>query len=561
MSAIGRIIPAAGWLRAYRKADLRGDLSAGLTVAVMLIPQSMAYAMLAGLPPIVGLYASVAPLVIYALFGSSRQLAVGPVALDSLLVAAAIAPIVQRVGGGVALYVQLAVMLALMVGVIELVMGAARLGFIVNFLSNPVISGFTSAAALVIGLSQLKHLLGIELPRSARFHTLALESAGHLGELHPATALIGVVAVALLVGLKRWKPAFPAPLVAVAAGTLATWGLGLSDAGVAIIGEIPRGLPAPGAPALDLSYARELLPSALLIALIGFMEAISVGKAFARKNRYAIAPNQEFAALGLANIAGSLFGAYPVSGGLGRTAVNAQAGARTQLASLIAAALVALSLLLLTPLFYYLPRAVLGAIVIVAVAGLIDLKEIARLWRIKKVDAGLALLTLAATLLLGIQQGIALGIGASLALFIFRTTRPHTAVLGRLPGTDVYRNLKRFPEAREIPGVLILRVDAAFYFANVEYLKDLVNDLVLAECESLHALVVDASSINDLDSSAAQALEEIIDQLQAENIALYLAGAKGPVRDVLHTTGLWDRLGETHFPFTVQQAIDAIEKA
>lgn len=559
MSRLERMIPALGWLRAYEKPNLRGDLSAGLTVAVMLIPQAMAYALLAGLPPIVGLYASIVPMSVYALFGTSRRLSVGPVALDSMLVAAALAPLAA--GAGVERYVQLAVLLALLVGALQLVMGLARLGFVVNFLSNPVISGFMSAAAIIIGLSQAGHLVGVDLARSSRAHVPAIELAGRLGEVHAGTASLGIGAAALLFALRKWKRSFPAHLVVMALSIVVVRAGGLAERGIAIVGEIPSELPGFSLPALHTADLQALLPSALILALIGFMETISVGKAFARKNRYAISPNQEFTALGLANLAGSFFGAYPVAGGLGRSAVNAEAGARTQLASLVTAAILVLSVLIFTPLFYFLPQAVLAAIVIVAVTGLIDFREIARLWRVRRVDAALAVLTFVATLALGIQQGILIGVGASLALFIIRTTRPHTAVLGRLPGTDVYRNIERFAEAQQIPGMMIIRVDAAFYFANVEYLKDLVSDLVLAECEHLHALVIDAGSINELDATAAQAIEEIIEQLAAENIALYFAGAKGPVRDVLQRTGLWERLGADHYTFTVQQAVDAAQTA
>jgi SulP family sulfate permease len=551
-SGVRRYLPFLGWMKGYDRKNLSGDLSAGLTTAVMLIPQGMAYAMLAGLPPIVGLYASLVPLALYSLLGTSRQLAVGPVAMVSLLVAQGVAPLAET---GTEAFVMYAVLLAGMVGVIQLLMGVFRLGFLVNFLSHPVVSGFTSAAALIIGFSQLKHLLGIDLARSKNIFTILENAFAALGDWHIATLVIAVASIALLLGLKKWKPVFPRALAVVVLGSLAVFLFGLHDAGVAIVREVPAGLPSPSLPSLDVSAMQQLLPIAVTISLVSFMESISVAKAFARKNRYEVDPSQELIALGAANIGGTFFGAYPVTGGFSRTAVNGQAGAKTPLAGLVTAAVIGLTLLFLTPLFYYLPKAVLAAIIMTAVFGLVDIAEVKHLWKVKRADLALLAITFVGTLGLGIEEGILIGVGASLAAFVFRTSRPHVAVLGRLPNTDEYRNVKNYPEVELTPGVLAVRFDAQFYFANVTFLKDTLRDLELAAAEPVTTVVLDASAMNQLDSSAEAALADLYDSYADRGIDLVVAGAKGPVREVLKRSGLWERLGDEGLALTVHEAV------
>ncbi|MCA9668596.1 MAG: solute carrier family 26 protein [Myxococcales bacterium] len=548
-----RVLPAARWLRSYRREDLGGDISAGLTTAVMLIPQGMAYAMLAGLPPIVGLYASVLPLAVYALFGSSRQLAVGPVAMVSMLVLASAGAIAEP---GSAQFISYAVMLALMVGVLQLAMGVLRLGFLTNFLSHPVVSGFTSAAALIIFFSQLKHLLGVPVARSHHVNVIAAAVVSQLANVSVPTLIIGVLTIVALVALKRYAPRAPRALIVVVLGTVAVWLLGLADKGVAIVGTVPAGLPSLSLPPLDWAAMRKLAPIAITITLVGFMESISVAKAVARRHGYEVDANQELVGLGLANLAASLTGAYPVAGGFGRSAVNDQAGANTPLASLITAAVMGVSLLLFTPLFYYLPKAVLAAIIMVAVAGLVDLSEVKHLWRVKRSDLVLLLLTFGATLTLGIEEGIAVGVGASLLWFVVRTTRPHTAVLGQLPGKEIYRNVANFSEARPVPGALIVRVDAQFYFGNVTFLKATLSKLE-AKVPRLRSVILDASSINQLDSSAATALCEIATDYRARGVRLMFANVKHPVREVMRRTGLVDRLGIDSGHLRVHDAVVA----
>jgi len=556
MTVLKSILPLISQLSNYGQEKLRGDLSAGITVGVMLIPQGMAYALIAGLSPIYGLYASLVPLVLYALFGTSRQLAVGPVAMVSLLVAAAVAPIAD---GNTQLYVGLALLLSLMVGVLQFGLGAARFGFLVNFLSHPVLSGFTSAAAFIIGLSQLKHLLGIDLPRSNFIHEILWAAGSRLGDVHGLTLLLGFGSILLLVGLRWWNRSLPGALVAVAVTTVLVWALGLAEQGVAIVGSVPSGLPSPSMPPLDWGYVQQLAPSALAIGLVGFMESIAVAKVYASRHRYEVDANQELIGLGLANIAGAFFSAYPTTGGFSRTAVNDEAGARTNLAALFSAGIIALTLLFLTPLFYYLPKAVLAAIIMVAVAGLVDWEEARYLWRVDRRDFGLMALTFVATLSLGIEQGILVGVIVSLIVVIYESSTPHTALMGRLPDTETYRNLKRNPEAMTRSHVVIVRMDANLYFANVSTFQDLLLDLDVND-PALRAIVVDMYPVNQIDSTATHALHEIIETCRRNGVELYMAGVKGPVKDVLDAAGLSEELGADRFFLEVHDAAEAAEE-
>ena len=551
--ALIKYIPAASWLPNYQKQDLQGDLIAGITVAVMLVPQGMAYAMLAGLPPIIGLYASIVPLLIYALFGTSRQLAVGPVAIVSLMTATGIGGVIS--GASIETYIAYAVLLALMVGVIQLAMGIAKVGFLVTFLSHPVISGFTSAAALIIGFSQLKHLLGLDIPRSHHIHEIIMNAAGQWDQSHVTTLLIGLGSVTLLLLLKRWSPMFPAALVVVLLSTLAVWGFDLHEQGVKIVGDVPAGFPSPQLPMISFDAMSALLPTAIVISLISFMESISVAKAFARKNKYDVSPNQELIGLGLANIAGSFFKAYPVTGGFSRTAVNGQAGANTPLASIITAAVISVVLIFFTPLFYFLPKAVLAAIIMTAVFGLIDWKEAKHLLHVKRSDFAAMMVTFFATLSLGIEKGILLGVAISLLWIIIRSSRPHTAILGRIPGTQIYRNLEKYPDAEQEDGILVMRVDAQFYFGNATYLKELINRYINESATPVNTVVIEAASINQIDSSADAELQGIIEELKSKNIELYFANVKYPVMEVMIKSGLKDLVGGDKFFLSLHDAV------
>ena len=549
-------LPILHWASYYKKEDFRGDLSAGITITAMLIPQSMAYAMLAGLPPIYGLYASIAPPLIYALFGTSRQLSVAPVALDSLLVAAGVGAMAQL---GTEAFVAIAIVLAFMIGLIQLVMSMLRLGFIVNFLSYPVLTGFTTAAALIIAFSQLKHLLGISLPQTHHLHTIIWSVSQQINKINLITLSIGVGSIVVISLLKRWNRKFPGAIAVVVVSTVLVWLFELDQKGVKIVGAVPSGLPSPGVPDFSAAPIQMLLPLALTIALIGFTESISVAKAFAAKNQYRIDANQEMFALGMANLAGSLFKGYPVAGGISRSAVNAQAGAQTGLASIITAILIAVTLMLLTPLFYYLPNAVLAAIIMTAVGGLIDTKEMRYLFKVKKSEGGLLILTVLATLSLGITMGLLIGMIGSILLFVALNTRPNTAILGRLPGTDIFRNIDHFPEADLVPGLVILRIDDSFYFANTEFLKEKLYELVESNEYKFSALILDATSVNDLDSSADTALREVVDNFKKRGIEIYIAGVKAPVREVMKRSGLYQLVGGDHFFYTIDAAVKRYE--
>lgn len=553
-SSITKYIPILSWIKSYSGDKAKGDLNAGITVGIMLIPQGMAYAMLAGLPPIYGLYASIVPLVLYAIFGTSRQLAVGPVAMVSLLVLAGVGEIAEV---GSDRFIQLAIMTAMGVGIFQFFMGVFRMGFLVNFLSHPVLSGFTSAAALIIGGSQLKNLLGIDIPRTNYVHEILMNAFQKLGEIEPFTAAIGIGSIAIIILLRKWKKTFPSALVVVGLGTIVTYAFGLNEYGVAIVGDIPKGLP--GFELTSMSWAdfELLFPTILVISLVGYMESIAVAKAIANKHGYKVDPNQELIGLGVANIGGALFQSYPTTGGFSRTAVNDQAGSRTGMASIISAVIIALTVLFLTPFFYYLPSAVLAAIIMVAVAGLFDTHEMKHLWETDQKDLAMLSITFLATLALGIEEGIAVGVLISLGMVIYNSTKPHSTELGRLGETKNFRNINRYKEAKTEEEILIYRFDSELYFANVEHFRSTIDELIDKKGEALKLVVLDASAINSVDSTGVHALEELIKDLGESDIELYFAGAIGPVRDKLKIAGITDGLSITNFYFDVASAIEA----
>lgn len=547
---LSRFIPALEWAPKYDRSNLSGDLNAGLTVGVMLIPQGLAYALIAGLPPIYGLYAALVPILVYAFFGTSGQLAVGPVAMVSLLVATGVGELAPQ---GTDEYITLAILLAFMVGVIQLSLGLLRFGFITNFLSHPVLSGFTSAAALIIGLNQLKNLTGIPIPRSNSVFEILFEAGTGLGAIHVPTLLMGVGGIILIVGLRKISKRLPGGLIAVVIATALTAILALDTIGVAIVGSVPAGLPAPSASFLSLEAVSGLLPIALAISLVGYMESIAVAKSFAAKHRDTIDPSQELTGLGLANLAGAFFGSYPTTGGFSRTAVNDQAGARTPLASLFSAAIVGLTLVFLTPLFTYLPKALLAAIVMVAVFGLLDIKEMRFLWKSNRTDLGLLLITFMATLMLGIEMGILLGVAMSMLSFVYQASRPHMARLGRIPGQEAYRNVERYPEVEKEDGVAIFRIDASLFFGNVEHIKDGLGELFDAEPET-RVLVLDLYPVNRADSTAIHALMDIHRRLEERGVTLLLSGVKGPVRDAFGRSGFTELVGQDAFFMRIHDA-------
>jgi SulP family sulfate permease len=461
--AVGRLVPILAWASRYDRSDLRGDLAAGITVGAMLVPQAMAYALLAGLPPEVGLYAATIPVIAYAVFGTSAQLSVGPFALVSLLTASALVPLVEE---GTASYVEAAALLALMVGVVHVVLGLGRLGFLANFLSHSVLVGFTAAAAVLIAFSQVKHILGISTERTDAFIDMVPEVWRNVPDTHGPTLVLGVSSIVALFALKRWARRLPASLVVVVAATVVSKVLDLEGEGVAVVGDIPASLPSFGVPELSGGLIGDLLASALVITLVGFMGSFAMAKVYAHRNGQEVDPNQELIGLGMANVTAGVFGGYPVTAGMSRTAVNAEAGARTQLASIVAAGVVLATIAFFTPLLTALPTAALGAIIVMAVIGLVDVAEIRHIIDVKRSDLiGLAVAFLG-TLAFGMEIGIAMAVVASMLVVFARMSMPHSAVLGHVEGTTSYRNVRRFPEVTTHRGIRIVRVDAALSFVN-----------------------------------------------------------------------------------------------
>ncbi|MDO6737284.1 SulP family inorganic anion transporter [Wenyingzhuangia sp. 2_MG-2023] len=550
--------PFFTWIRDYQKEFLYGDLMAGITVGILLIPQGMAYALIAGLPPVYGLYAALMPQVVYAFLGTSRQLAVGPVAMDSLLVAASLGVLHLS---GIDDYIAMAIVLSLFMGLVQLMLGVLRMGFLVNFLSKPVISGFTSAAAIVIGLSQLKHLLGVSLKGSSKLHIILGQVVTVLDQVNFTTFLLGLLGIVVLVLLKKFVPKIPAALVVVAVGTLAVYFLDLQSLGVKIVGSIPDGLPSFKIPELKhLPYA-ELIPMAITLALVAFMEAISISKSLEEKvENYKVDANQELIALGTSNMIGSFFQAYPTSGGFARSAVNHQAGAKTGIASLVSAAVVGVTLLFLTPLFYYLPKAVLASMIMVAVYKLIDFKFPVQLWKQNRDEFFLLCVTFIITLFVGIIHGILVGIVVSLILMVYRTSQPHIAVLARIEESNYFKNISRFSgEIQERNDVLIVRFDAQLFFGNKDYFKNKLEALVQHKIKTLKAVILNAESISYIDSSANAMLISYIEQLKSQNIKFFITGAIGPTRDVLFQNGIVDVLGKENLFVRTYEAVDCFD--
>ncbi|MCC7412848.1 MAG: sulfate permease [Gammaproteobacteria bacterium] len=535
-----------GWLRHYRREALAPDLVAGAVVAVMLVPQSMAYALLAGLPPVTGLYASMLPLVAYAALGTSMTLAVGPAALDSLMVAAALAGVAA---GGDPLA---AARLALLTGAILTLVGVLRFGVLANFLSVPVVSGFTSAAALVIACSQLAALLALEVPRDHDFASQLLASLQALPDAGAVTAALGIGALGLLAGARllaaRDRPgrlrlmlARAGPLLVVLAGAALVWGYDLDrTAGVAVTGVIPSAVPRLAVPTGKLHAWLDLLPSAALIALVCSLESLSVGRTLASRRREKITANRELVALGAANFAAAVSGGYNVAGGLGRSLVNYSAGARTPLASVVTAVLVLTFALLLGPLFAYLPKTVLAAIVIAAVVPLVDVASFARTWRYNPADALSLGATFVTVLAAGIERGIIVGVALSLVLHLWRTSRPHIAIVGRVGDTEHFRNVQRHA-VRTVPEVLAVRIDESLYFASAHALEDRVLAEIAERPQVRHVVLV-ASAVNFIDASALETLDALVNRLRDAGVTFHLAEIKGPVMDRLQHSDFLARL-------------------
>lgn len=557
-TTLKKFFPILDWLPNYKKSYLQGDLSAGLTVGIMLIPQGMAYAMLAGLEPIHGLYAVTIPLILYAIFGTSRQLAVGPVAMVSLLTAAGIGALQPS---STEEYLLFALTLAFLVGLIQFGMGLFRLGFIVNFLSHPVINGFTSAAAIIIGLSQIKHLFRIDLPRSEHIQDMAVAIFQNIGDVHWITFAIGIVGIVIIKFGKKIHKAFPAPLVAVILGIGVVSVFNLSDAGVQVLGDVPSGLPSLSMPSFNLENWQKLLPIALTISLVGFAESFAVAKTIQSKHKdYKLDANQELIGLGMANFGAAFFKGYPVTGGFSRTAVNDQSGAKTALSSIISVVLIVLTLLFFTGLFYNLPNAILAAVVLVAVSSLVDFETPKTLWKKDKTDFVMLVATFVITLTLGIEVGIISGMVLSLGAVIYSASRPHIAELAKVPGTDYYRNVKRFSNLEIREDLLMLRIDGPIYFANIEYIKSKIDEWMAEKGEKLKTIVLNFESVTSIDSTGSHELEEWILTWQKQNIEVCLSGVRGPVRDTMEKWNITTCVGDDHLFLDDSSAIKYIDK-
>lgn len=563
-------LPILGWAPAYRRQWLVADGLAAVIVTLMLIPQSLAYALLAGLPAEAGLYASMAPLVVYALLGSSHTLAVGPAAVTSLMTAAAIGGL--TLGAGMS-YAQAALWLALLSGGMLLLMGLLRMGFVAHFLSHPVVSGFVSASGLLIAASQLKHLLGMPL-QGHTITQLGQSAPQALAQLHPLTAAVGLgVLVWLVLARRQFKPwlrqlgfsvvaadmgSKVAPVIALLVTAGLAWQFQWSAQGVKVVGHIPAGLPPFTWPSwTDATWPtlQALLVPAALISLVGFVESVSVGQSLAARRRERIHPNAELCALGMSNVAAGLSGGLPVTGGFSRSVVNFDAGARTPAAGLFTAFGLAGAALFLTPALYHLPQATLAATIVVAVLTLVDLGAFARTWRYSRADFTALLLTFALTLLAGVEAGLLAGVSASVLMLLYRSSRPHIATVGRVPGTEHYRNVLRH-RVQTHPAILGLRVDESLYFANARYLEDHLAAEVAKEPRIRH-VVLQCSAINDIDASALESLETIHQRLQESGVQLHLSEVKGPVMDRLQRSDFLRHLSGQVF-LTHHQAVQAL---
>ncbi len=568
---LNKFFPFLNWIGELKDpAIVRADLIAGLTVALVLIPQSMAYATLAGLPEVYGLYISFVPVFVAALWGSSRQLGTGPVAVVSTMTATMLTPVVIPMLGTdytqeefLALYIPTAMFLTLIIGLFQFALGVFRLGAIVNFLSHPVIVGFTNAAALFIGLTQVSKIFGIEMPGGASDHFLTVRIFGvieNLGDTHLETLLMGVASFAIMIGLKRYLPRIPAVLVAVVATTAVSYFIGFEKMGGKVVGVIPEGLPGFVMPAFSLEAFSHLFIGAIIIAMVGFMEAISIAKAMAAQSKDRVNPNQELIGQGMANIFGSFFQAYPASGSFSRSAVNFNAGAKTGFSSVVTAIIVLITLLFLTPLLYHLPKATLAVVVIMAVFGLINFKAVKHIWVANKHDGVAAMVTFVATIGFApkLDHGILIGAVLAITLYLYRTMRPRVAVLGRFKDGTL-RDIEINKDLPTDENIIAVRFDGSLYFANVSYFEDTMLKAVATYPNAKYMLVV-GDAINQIDASGEEVLHHLVERLHGNNITVVFSGLKRQILLVLKATELFDIIGEQNIFSNEDFALDEIYK-
>lgn len=552
-------LPILQWLPKYRKEMLFGDAISGITAGILAIAQGMAYAMIAGLPPVFGLYAAMTPQIIYVLLGTSRQLSIGPVAMDSLIVAAGISAIGIV---GIEEYILAAVFLAFFVGIIQVILGVLKLGFLANFLSKPVLNGFTSAAALIIGLSQLKHMLRVDMQQTNKIHILFQEVILNFSETHFLSLGLGLVGIILIKVFQKINKKIPAILIVVSLGTIVMYFTQWHLQGIKIVGEIPVGLPKIGMPKLDKQLIIDLFPVAITLAVVGFTEAISIAKAIEEKHTdYQVDPNQELIAVGSGNIIGSFVQSYPTTASFSRSAIQDQGGAKSGIASLFSAALVLLTLLFLTPLFYYLPIPILAAIIMVSIFGLIDIKYPIQLWKKNRDECLAFLITFIITMTVGIPQGIVIGILLSLLTMIFRTSKPHIAILGKIKNTEYYKNVNRFEEDITVDKrILIFRFDAQLFFGNQDYFKKELLKQVAIKGAELELIIINAEAINYIDSSALNMLEKVCTDLRETKIKIMITGAIGPIRDIIFNHKLITIIGADNLFINTSEAVNTFSE-
>ncbi|EED32970.1 sulfate permease [gamma proteobacterium NOR5-3] len=565
------LLPPLEWLGGYNREALASDTLAAVIVTIMLIPQSLAYALLAGLPAEMGLYASILPLLAYAIFGSSRTLSVGPVAVVSLMTATAVGKVAATGSLG---YASAAIAMALLSGAMLIGMGLLRFGYLANLLSHPVVSGFITASGIIIALSQLRHILGVDA-HGETLPTLLSTLWAQIAALNMVTLLTGAAALAFLfwvrsglapllrrAGLSAGAAGMLAkagPVLVIIATTLASVALDYESLGVALVGTVPQGLPAFSIPAMDFELWSELAVSALLISVIGFVESVSVGKTLAAKRRQRIDANQELVALGAANVASAFSGGFPVTGGFSRSVVNFDAGAQTQLASVLTAAGIAAAALLLTPVLYFLPKATLAATIIVAVTSLIDFALIKLAWRYSRSDFIAVMVTILTTLFFGVELGVLAGILASVSLHLHKTSQPHIAIVGEVPGTEHFRNVNRH-DVITYPSIVSLRIDESLYFANAGYMESAIYAVIAERDQRLKHIVLQCTAVNAIDLSALEALEAVTLRLKEQGIMLHLSEVKGPVMDALERTDFLEHLSGQVF-LSQHQACEALKPA
>lgn len=550
-----RIFSGLDFLKGYSKSDFFGDLLAGITVAVMIVPQSMAYAMIAGFPPVYGLYASTIPLIVYPLFGSSRHLAVGPAAIIALMTFVACSRLASP---GTSDFIAIGVALTLLVGVIKIILGFLKMGFLANYFSEAVSSGFISAGSIIIIASQIKHLFGIPSESYLTFTDMARELVLNIGQTNPYTLLIGAISILLLYVFRLRFPSFPAPLLVVIIGIFIVRKFDLHELGVATVGDVPIGLPYFRIPEFALDQLSPLVIAALLIVFVSYLESLAMAQIIADKENYKIDPDRELKGLGYANLAASFFASFPVSGGISRTAVNYRAGAKSGMASILTATLVILTLIYLTPFFHHLPLAALASNIIFAISSLVDYKKALYLYRIKPIDGVTLLVTFVTTLAFGVERGLIIGILFSLVVFIWRSAHPYSTELGFVENLQVFRNKDRFPESLTFHGVVIFRIDGSLFFANMGFVEEQIRKATIKK-EDLEWVILDFSGVNDIDAVSIRSLDEILQAYLERGVRFAFSGMKGPIRDLVHKAG-WNEKDGVHLEFlTVRHALHELK--